>query len=331
MLAHLSWLLIAYIPFLLLHQIEATLDNQICMSNRFYNLTKITPHFGAFAHGLDLAAASPFSDELIDQLKSDIRQHRLIIFKNQGLVPGETQVAFSSRLGTIESTFFKHPRSPHPDVFRVSNDEGEGCTGVGTTGWHVDGTFQPKPFKYMTMHFHSVCEGGSTWFLPLHEFYQMQDDVSRQLWDKLWMLTGNGNYAHPLVYQHPTRGDTAMVLHCGRPFCAGWAVADAPAFEAAAAAGDGRPPQFAEVLPAEAVQDQLTARLDAAVDAVGVKVAWEMGDFALCDNLGAVHYAPPGTQGARDRVGLRVLHRTTVAGDALPAKADGRRSFLFRQ
>ena len=30
-------------------------------------------------------------------------------------------------------------RSPHPDVFRVSNDEREGCTGVGRTGWHIDG------------------------------------------------------------------------------------------------------------------------------------------------------------------------------------------------
>lgn len=27
-----------------------------------------------------------------------------------------------------ESTFYKHPRSPHPDVFRVSNDRSEGCT-----------------------------------------------------------------------------------------------------------------------------------------------------------------------------------------------------------
>ena len=52
---------------------------------------------------------------------------------------------------------------PHPDIFRVSNDETEGCVGVGCTGWHIDGTFQWRPFKYQTMHFHSTCEGGETW------------------------------------------------------------------------------------------------------------------------------------------------------------------------
>ena len=29
----------------------------------------------------------------------------------------------------IESTFYNHPASPHRDVFRVSNDRSEGCTG----------------------------------------------------------------------------------------------------------------------------------------------------------------------------------------------------------
>jgi len=30
----------------------------------------------------------------------------------------------------------------------VSNDEDEGCTGVGRTGWHIDGTFLDKPYKF---------------------------------------------------------------------------------------------------------------------------------------------------------------------------------------
>ena len=68
------------------------------------------------------------------------------------------QVQISQQLGEIESTFYKHPRSPHPDIFRVSNDENEGCTQVGRTGWHIDGTFQQMPFKYQTMHFHSQSQ-----------------------------------------------------------------------------------------------------------------------------------------------------------------------------
>ena len=58
-----------------------------------------------------------------------------------------------------------------------------------------------RPFKYQTMHFHSVCQGGETWlepqtklrlaenpgdppgvvarFVPLKEFYEMQDDETK--------------------------------------------------------------------------------------------------------------------------------------------------------
>merc|ERR1712061_974174 len=96
-------------------------------------------------------------------------------------VSGKRQVEISNQLGEIESTFYKHPRSPHPDIFRVSNDEQEGCTFVGRTGWHIDGTFLPMPFKYQTMHFHSVCEGGETWFVPLSDFYGLQDDAKSSL------------------------------------------------------------------------------------------------------------------------------------------------------
>ena len=42
---------------------------------------------------------------------------------------GERQVAISRFFGELESTFYKHKLSPHPDVFRVSNDPQQGCTG----------------------------------------------------------------------------------------------------------------------------------------------------------------------------------------------------------
>lgn len=40
------------------------------------------------------------------------------------------QVRISGWFGDLESTFYKHPHSPHPDVFRVSNDRQHGCTGA---------------------------------------------------------------------------------------------------------------------------------------------------------------------------------------------------------
>lgn len=287
-----------------------------------YNITPILPHFGAEIRGFSLDGDKPLSSEIVNRIKDDMNKYRVLVFKDQGRVSGKRQVDISKQLGRIESTFYKHPRSPHPDIFRVSNDETEGCTGVGRTGWHIDGTFQEKPFKYQTMHFHSVCEGGETWFVPLKEFYEMQDEETRERWSRYWMITGRQQYAHPMVYQHPTRGDATLMFHCGEPFCAGWAV------DSQEKDPKQRKPQ--EIIASDVVQAELTKRLDEAVDKIGVKMVWQEGDFAINDNLGNCHYAAPGTQTRRTRAGLRILHRTTIAGEVVPRKADGRPSWLVK-
>ncbi|XP_069128264.1 uncharacterized protein [Argopecten irradians] len=72
--------------------------------------------------------------EAINSIRADVHKHKLLIFKNQGVISGDKHVEISKWFGDMESTFYKHPKSPHPDVFRVSNDESEGCTRVGNTG-----------------------------------------------------------------------------------------------------------------------------------------------------------------------------------------------------
>ena len=47
---------------------------------------------------------------------------------------------------------------------------------------------------------------------------------------------------------------------------------------------------------------------------------WREGDFAIIDNLAVGHYASPDTQESVSKAGLRILHRTTVAGTNVPAK-----------
>ena len=47
-------------------------------------------------------------------------RHRLVIFRDQGQVSGQRQVEISQWFGPLESTFYKHPASPHPDVFRCA-------------------------------------------------------------------------------------------------------------------------------------------------------------------------------------------------------------------
>lgn len=70
-----------------------------------------------------------FSFPVIEEIKKDVTNHRLLFFTNQGIISGPRHVEISKWFGELESTFYKHQKSPHPDVFRVSNDESEGCTG----------------------------------------------------------------------------------------------------------------------------------------------------------------------------------------------------------
>jgi alpha-ketoglutarate-dependent taurine dioxygenase len=142
--------------------------------------------------GIDLKGSVP--DEVIKQIKvrdplhvrtlthrflrllqEDVHKYRMLIFRDQGSISGERHVQISEWFGPLESTFYKHPKSPHPDVFRVSNDKTEGCTGVGRTGWHIDGSFQEAPFAYSLYHMASVPQEGDTVFAPLNELINQLD------------------------------------------------------------------------------------------------------------------------------------------------------------
>lgn len=291
--------------------------------NLVYQLRPMTKHFGAEVVGVDMSQVDLSDDgSFLRQLKKDLTNYRALLFRRQNL-SGQRQVDISNELGTVESTFFKHPKSPHPDIFRVSNLEEEGCTFVGRSGWHVDGTFQMRPFMYQTMFFPSVAEGGDTFFMPLHEFYESLPEETRERYDRLWMVTDRRQApAHPLVYQHPFRNETTMLFHCGRPFVSGW-------FQDQVMEDGTRHVNVEELLPSRPIQEELTNAIESRLDDLGLRMKWQQGDFMINDNLGLAHYASEGTQEDWQKVGLRILHRTTIVGgaDTVPQKMDGRRSF----
>jgi len=115
---------------------------------------------GVEIRGVDLT--SDISDEMIARFKTDVHTHRLLIFKDQKPISGQRQVEISKWFGELESTFYKHPKSPHPDVFRVSNVASEGCTNVGRTGWHIDGSFMARPFAFSLYYMATVPRTGDT-------------------------------------------------------------------------------------------------------------------------------------------------------------------------
>jgi len=48
---------------------------------------------------------------------------------------------------------------------------------------------------------------------------------------------------------------------------------------------------------------------------------YKPGDFIISDNLAVGHEADPATQLPREEVGLRVMHRVTIAGSQPPRKS----------
>ena len=83
------------------------------------------------------------------------------------------------------------PRLSATDIFRVSNDDEQGCRNVGRSGWHIDGSFMDKPFKIQTMTFWSVSDGGNTQFSPLAELVESLPEAQRQEWEDLYFV-GSG-------------------------------------------------------------------------------------------------------------------------------------------
>ena len=285
-------------------QMSSSALAQACATIR---TTPLTPVFGAVVHGLNLQDPQP--EEVVAKLRALLVEHRLLLFRQgpERLLSGQRQVEISKWFGKLESTFFKHPRSPHPDVFRVSNDDAEGCTQVGRSGWHIDGSFQAKPFKVQTMHFHSVVEGGATLFSPLSEVIGALPPQTRAEWEEL-SFVGSGEMVHPLIYAHPQSGLSTLCFHCGEPFVRTFAVGFDADTHTAKRLYDAR--------QTTAMRKEIARQLEAQAHTL----EWEAGDFALLDNLALAHYAAEGTQQRRDVAGLRVLHRTTVAGEHVPSK-----------
>lgn len=111
---------------------------------------------------------------LFDQIREDIHKYRLMLFRNQGVVPADSLIKMFERFGEIyhepyttrTTLTHNHPKSPAPYVFcnwlqlswkitifsaimRISNDVTEGFKGLGTTGWHIDGAYKPIPFSHL--------------------------------------------------------------------------------------------------------------------------------------------------------------------------------------
>ena len=114
-------------------------------------------------------------------------------------------------------------------------------------------------------------------------------------------------HPHPLIYKHPETGKLVLCFHLG--------MTDSYILD------HGTP--NAKMLNEEETDNILKAIHDEIVAKnfdLQYKHEWQPGDFIISDNLALGHEASPETQYPKSEVGLRIMHRVTIAGKHIPHK-----------
>ena len=265
-----------------------------------FQVSSLQP-FGAEIIGADLSLSAS------SDVRRELDAHGLLVVRDQNFHPDD-HLAVSSMFGEIFPLppRYQHERSPHPTrILRMSNDVAEGFQGVGTTGWHVDGTSYATPFCAAVMHMDRVPRGAApTLFLPLAPLARHLR-AARPEWERLWLRCSSSDDAilHPLLFAHPRTGAPSVTL--GKTYGSVWR--------------GGGPERAADADETAATVADLRRLVDDFVASAAQPVYrhdWREGDVVLVDNLATAHLAPPETQKKPEEIGLRVLHRVVVAGTA---------------
>ena len=218
----------------------------------------------------------------------------------------ETQVAFSKRLGRVE-TF--HMDDQLPEIFRVTLDPEKNPSAQylkGTFYWHIDGMTEDVPILATLLSAHAVAgEGGGTEFASTYQAYDdLSDDELEHLSsirvvhtieaaqrtfnpdpspEEVEMWRKRPAKEHPLVWQHDS-GRRSLVLGATADHVAGMDVDEGRAL-------------LADLLARATGPDRV------------YRHEWEVGDLVIWDNTGVLHRALP-----YDPTSPRDMHRTTLYG-----------------
>jgi taurine dioxygenase len=259
--------------------------------------------------GLD--AAQPLPPELVLALKQALRDHHVLIFKNQDLSEEQFK-GLASYFGAI----FQNPSEVPvlasgsggvaPEIVRVSNVDG--YTGTGDLPAHADHQWTPYPSAGSLLYALEVPDtGGDTSFYNMHLAYETLDEATKQRIARLQLITYNpflreqGSrrpryrpegtplispvFPHPLVRTHPESGKKTLFLgHATEVEVVGLAR------EAGSV--------LVEQLRAHFHQDRFRYRH-----------AWTVGDIVYWDNQATLH-----ARTAFDPSQRRVMKRISLAG-----------------
>ena len=270
---------------------------------------------GAVVHGLALAGPAPAAP-VRGALEQEMAERGFLVF------PGETYLSPKAFLRAscwwggraLHSTHSIHPATPegNPHIFRLSNDPQEGIPGVGPQ-WHNDGSFLPETFSHAGYHMvHRAPGGGGTEFAHQGAAFDALPEDQQAYFATLASVNSNTGVVHPLVHVHPRSGRLSLWLHLGMT----GAVVERQ--------GEVGALRLLEEDEVRALCQAYNAVLNAGF-ARGDALRFEYGegDCVFVDNLAVAHRATAAAHQPRDAQGLRILHRSTVRGEAALAPRFG--------
>ena len=265
------------------------------------------PVLGAEVAGVDLRTMAQDS-KLVPVLEEIMAEQGFIVFRDQGVLSGDEQVQATELFGgkRIDSRHGIHPRAPNEHVFRVSNDQEHGIVGIGPL-WHNDGSFLRAVFSHAAFHAIVVAEhGGGTCFSHQGAAFDRLTREEQEVWSRRVSVNSNSGIIHPLVHQHPVSGRKSVWLHLGMT---GAVLEMRP--------GIGKVKTLNDLRLLE--HDELSQLLSRYHDLLSnpahcCEHEYAEGDFLVLDNLAVGHRASTNAHTPASVQGLRILHRTTVAG-----------------
>lgn len=276
------------------------------------HIEKSAGPFGAYVTGVNLSA--PLREDERAELRRAWLENYVLAFPDQPLTHNELE-AFTAQFGPFGEDPFIEPLKEHPHILELRREATETVSNFGAA-WHSDWSFQACPPAATILHSKITPPvGGDTLFA---DGYAAWDDLAPAMKHKLLGLRGihsailpyspRGVYAqdqdqrsmkfklseeaediylHPIARVHPETGRIALFVN--RVYTIG--IDGLPHDEAMA---------LLDELCAHSVQDKYVYRHK-----------WQPNMLLMWDNRCLQHLADGGYDGH-----LRVMHRTTIGGDA---------------
>lgn len=267
--------------------------------------------FGAEITGIDLR--QPLTPDALAAVKAAWADYAVVAFPDQPLSLDELET-FTQAIGPFGVDPFIAPMPGHPNVLELRREPDEKATNFGA-GWHSDWSFQKEPPAATLLRSQVVPPvGGDTLFADCARAYEALSPVMQKMLEGVKAIHSasraygtQGVFAketakrtmeiivspeadktltHPLVRTHPVTGRKALFV--SPVYTVG--VEGMTVKESQAVLG---------FLFAHIVQDEFVYRHK-----------WKKDMLLMWDNRCTVHFAEGGYDGH-----LRVMHRTTVAGD----------------